>query len=58
MTQEQASFLIDYLELMEAKTTHQRNMRELSEEYNISEAELDGACRALSAIAGRDYSLL
>lgn len=57
MTAEQADAIISYLEVLEEATDHQGNMRELSGR-GFSEGELDAAARALSAIAGRDYSIL
>jgi hypothetical protein len=57
MTKEQADALVTYLEVMEGKTNHQANMREIKDD-GWSEQELDAACRALGAIAGRDYGIL
>ncbi len=57
MTPEQADALIFYLEIMGNSTNHQRNMREMAD-AGFSEQELDAAAKALSTIAGRDYSIL
>jgi hypothetical protein len=58
MTADQACALIDYLEELENRVNHQSVMDQLESEINLTEEELDKACRALSAIAGRDYSIL
>lgn len=57
LTRDDANALIDYLELLEEHTNHQRNMVAM-QELGYSEAELDRACRALGKIAHRDYSIL
>lgn len=57
LTRDQANLLIDYLETMEEITNHQANMARMAQD-GTSEAELDLACKALAAIAGRTYGLL
>lgn len=57
MTAEQADVLISYMQEMSERSNHQQVMASL-EEDGIPEAELDAACRALSMIAGRDFSIL
>jgi hypothetical protein len=57
MNREQACALIDYLEALEGRTNHQSIMDQLID-TGLTVQELDKACRALGAIAGRDYSIL
>jgi len=57
MTREQADILITYMEAMSALTNHQSLMEQLAND-GVSEIELDAACRALSAVAERDFSIL
>lgn len=57
LTKDHASLLIDYLELMEGHTDHQRNMADLKE-LGSTEEELDEACKALGKIAGRTYGII
>lgn len=57
MTQEQADVLITYIEALSERTNHQSIMQHLGED-GLSETELDAACRALSALAERDFSIL
>jgi hypothetical protein len=57
MTKDQADLLIFYMEAMSERTNHQQIMAQLDED-GITEHELDAACRALSEIAGRDFSIL
>jgi hypothetical protein len=57
MTPEQADLLISYLNAMSDRTNHQSLMAALAAD-GISEQELDAACRALGAIAGRECSIL
>lgn len=57
LTKDQASLIIDYLEVMEERTNHQANMLAMAGQ-GTTEKELDEACRALASIAQRSYSLL
>lgn len=57
LTREQASLLIDYLEVMEERTNHQANMAVIAEQ-GTAEKDLDDACQALGKIAGRTYGIL
>lgn len=56
ITQEQADVLIDYMEVMSEQCNHNTVMTKMTLD-GYSEAELDEACKALSAIAGRDFSI-
>ena len=57
LTREQAETIIDYLETMEERLNHQSVMRGMNDK-GYSDQEVDAACRALGAIAKRDYSIL
>jgi hypothetical protein len=58
MTRNEANVLIDYIETLGDQTNHQQIMAFLSSEFDLTEEELDGACRALAEIAGRDFGIL
>ena len=57
MTREQADVLITYIEALAERSNHQSVMKQL-DEGGLSETELDAACRALGALAERDFSIL
>lgn len=57
MTRDQADILITYVEALAERSNHQAMMEQMQGD-GISEQELDAACRALSAIAERDFSIL
>jgi hypothetical protein len=56
LTTDQADILIAYMQVMEERTNHNTTTAALEGDgYNID--DLDKACRALGAIAGRDFSI-